>query len=152
MSFQLIDHQRSFIDGDGKDAGEAMVNGNVVWVNATGSVFLHSGGSAPYPHGFAYSRRTNVYRPTSITIPITEKMNVIRGGGQVVAPAALFTEAVIPAVNARIFAGAAGLMTTTAGANLAIGRCVGQEPVLDYIGLGTATNEARIEFDFPPTR
>lgn len=152
MSFQLIDHQRSFIDGDGKYAGEALVNGNVVWVNAAGSVYKHSGGSCPFPHGYAYSRRTNVYRPTSITIPTSEKMNVIRGGGQIVAPAALFTEGSIPAVNAKVFAGANGLMTTTAGANQQIGRCVGAEGVLDFIGVGTATNEARIEFDFPPTR
>ena len=52
--------------------------------------------------------------------------------------------------ESRIYGGANGLMTVTAGANQAIGRCVRQDPVNNYVGTGTFTNQAVIEFFFTP--
>lgn len=152
MSFQLIDMERSFIDGDALYCGEVngLVNGNLVWVDTNGNVKLHSGGSAPHVYGFAYSRRTNVYRPTSTTVPNTEKMNVVRGAGLARVDATLFVEGTIPARNARIFAGANGLMTVTAGVNQPVGRCIRHDAVNNYIGIGTFTNQAVVEFFFTP--
>lgn len=153
MGFQLIDMERSFIDGNAKYCAESggLLNGNLVWIDSAGDVRKTGAGSAPHIHGFAYSRRTNVYRPTSLTIPDNEKMNVIRGAGQVRVDTTHFVEGTLPAINARIFGGAGGLMTTTAGSNQAIGRCVPPlDPVNNYIGLGTFTNEAVIEFFFTP--
>ena len=152
MSFQLVDMERAFIDGDALYCGEAagLLNGQLVWSNATGVVKKTGAGSAPHVHGFAYSRRTNVYRPTSVTIPLDEKMNIVRGAGQTRVDSTLFVEAALPAVNARIFAGAGGLMTVTAGTNQAIGRCTRIDAVNNYIGIGTFANQAVIEFYFTP--
>lgn len=152
-TFQLVDMTRAMIDGDAIIAGEAMVNGNLVNVRLVGAQLtarLTGAGSAPHIDGFAYLRRTIEYRPTSIAIASGLDMNVIRGAGMVRVDSSLFTEAAIPAVNARIFGGANGLMTVTAGTNQAIGRCTRQDPVLNWIGTGTAANQAVIEFFFTP--
>jgi len=111
---------------------------------------LSGAGSAPHIHGFHYNRRTNVYRPTSLVTPQDEKTNIVIGAGLARVDATCFVEGVIPAVNARIYGGANGLMTTVAGANQAIGRCVRQDPVNNYVGTGTFANQAVIEFHFTP--
>jgi len=151
MAFQLIDEERAFIDGDAVYAGESLVNGNLVYRTPAGLLMKSGAGSAPKIEGFAYSRRTNVYRPTSTTIPTSEKMNVVVGMGRVRVDASLFVEAALPAVNAPVFGGAGGLMTVTAGTNQQIGRVRRIDPVNDYIGTGTFGNQAVIEFLFDPT-
>lgn len=154
MPFQLIDHQRAFIDGDALYVGEAngIVNGRLVWRRnrVTRNIMLAGAGSAPHIHGFFYNRRTNVYRPTSITTPQDEKANIVIGAGLARLDATCFTAGTIPAVNARLYGGANGLLTVVAGANQAIGRCVRQDPVNNYVGVGTFTNQAVVEFFFTP--
>ena len=154
MAFQLIDHQRSFTDGDALYVGEAngIANGRLVWVRnrVTRNIMLSGAGSAPHIHGFHYNRRTNTYRPTSIVTPQDEKSNVIRGAGLARLDATCFTAGTIPAVNARLYGGALGLITVVAGANQPIGRCVRQDPVNNYIGTGTFTSQAVVEFFFTP--
>jgi len=152
--FQLLDITRSFIDGDALYCGEAngIVDGNLVWTNAapTRNVRLTGQGSAPHVHGFAYVRRTNVYAPTSTTAPRDEKMQIVRGAGVARCTASLFVEGTIPAIGVRVYGGANGLMTVTAGTNQAVGRCIRQDPVNNFVGTGTFTNQAVIEFFFTP--
>lgn len=152
--FQMLDISRQFIDGDALYCGEAngIADGRLVWTNgaAIRNVRLTGAGSAPHIRGFSYVRRTNVYAPLTIIHPLDEKMAIYTGAGICRADATHFVEAAIPAVNARIYGGANGLMTTVAGANQAIGRCVRQDPVNNYVGTGTFTNQAVIEFFFTP--
>ena len=151
--FQLTDHQRAFIDGDAIYAGETLANGDLVRVRSVAGTLTATktgAGSAPHIAGFAYNRRTNVYMPTTVTWPSGEKMNVIRGSGRVRCSTARFVGGVLPTVEQRIYGGAGGLMTTTAGTNQAIGRCVAVDPVNDYVGLGAFANQCVIEFFFTP--
>jgi hypothetical protein len=152
--FQLLDISRSFIDGDALYCGEAngIADGRLVWRTgaATRNVRLTGAGSAPHIHGFSYVRRTNVYAPQTIIHPQDEKMAIITGAGICRADATHFVEAAIPAVGARLYGGANGLMTVTAGANQAIGRCVRQDAVNNFVGTGTFTNQAVVEFFFTP--
>lgn len=154
MAWQLVDHERAFIDGDALYCGEAagLINGNLVYRTAAGLVLKTGAGSAPKIEGFAYSRRTNVYRPTSTTIPSGEKMNIVVGAGRVRVDAAMFVEAALPVVNQPIYGGAGGLMTVAPGVNnQQIGRCRRIDPVNNYIGTGTFGNQAVIEYFFDPT-
>ena len=152
--FQLLDYTRSLIDGDALYCGEAngIADGRLVYVNAaaTRNVRLSGAGSAPHVHGFSYVRRTNVYAPVTIVHPRDEKMAIIRGAGICRADYSHFVEAAIPAIGARIYGGANGLMTTVAGANQAIGRCVRQDSANNYVGTGTFANQAVVEFFFTP--
>ena len=152
--FQLLDRTRSLIDGDALYCGVAagLPDGRLVWTNgaATRNVRLTGAGSAPHVHGFSYIRRTNTYRPTTIIAPQDEKVTIIRGAGVCRVDSTHFVEAAIPAIGARLYGGAGGLMTVTAGTNQAVGRCIRHDSANNYVGTGTFANQAVVEFFFTP--
>jgi hypothetical protein len=57
----------------------------------------------------------------------------------------------MPAANALVYAGATGLMTTTAGSNVTIGKCIRQETRIEGTGgTGTSQTVAVVWFNIEP--
>ena len=107
-------------------------------------------GDTETPVGYARGLRTGVYTPTSRLYADGEAMALTRGDGMLAASVDFFVEGSMPSPNAAIYAGANGLMTTTAGSNKQVGKCQRVEQRVEPIGgVGVNQDVAIIWFDIP---